>query len=160
MAQLVKNLPAMQETWVWSLGWEDTLEKGKATHSSILAWRIPWTIQSVGLQRVGHDWVTFTMSPYIYRPRDLKFLYSIKTTALQSWDCMLSWDRGWKWYISFRFSYLCQSLRAIITDVPLQVLEVTNYCPAISPYKMSTGFFKIRGAQRSATYRSAICCKM
>ena len=42
VAQLVKNLPAMQETWVRSLGWEDTLEKGKATHSSILAWRIPW----------------------------------------------------------------------------------------------------------------------
>ena len=40
---------------VRSLGWEDPLEKGKATHSSILAWRIPWTIQSVGLQRVGHD---------------------------------------------------------------------------------------------------------
>ena len=44
VAQLVKNLPAMQETWVWSLGWEDALKKGKATHSSILAWRIPWTI--------------------------------------------------------------------------------------------------------------------
>ena len=44
VAQLVKNLPAMQETWIWSLGWEDPLEKGKATHSSILAWRIPWTV--------------------------------------------------------------------------------------------------------------------
>ena len=44
VAQLVKNLPAMQETWVQSLGWEDPLEKGKATHSSILAWRIPWTV--------------------------------------------------------------------------------------------------------------------
>ena len=43
VAQTVKNLPAMQETWVRSLGWEDLLEKGKATHSSILAWRIPWT---------------------------------------------------------------------------------------------------------------------
>ena len=43
MAQLVKNLPAKQETWVQSLGWEDTLEKGMATHLSILAWRIPWT---------------------------------------------------------------------------------------------------------------------
>ena len=42
VAQRVKNLPAMRETWVWSLGWEDLLEKGKATHSSILAWRIPW----------------------------------------------------------------------------------------------------------------------
>ena len=47
MAQLVKNLPAMQETWVRSLGWEDPLEKGKATHSSILAWRIPWTVHGV-----------------------------------------------------------------------------------------------------------------
>ena len=44
VAQLVKNLPAMWETWVQSLGWEDALEKGKATHSSILAWRIPWTV--------------------------------------------------------------------------------------------------------------------
>ena len=42
VAQLVENLPAMRETWVRSLGWEDPLEKGKATHSSILAWRIPW----------------------------------------------------------------------------------------------------------------------
>ena len=44
VAQMVKNLPAMWETWVQSLGWEDPLEKGKATHSSILAWRIPWTV--------------------------------------------------------------------------------------------------------------------
>ena len=44
VAQLVKNLPAMQDTWVQSLGWEDPLEKGMATHTSILAWRIPWTV--------------------------------------------------------------------------------------------------------------------
>ena len=55
VAQLVKNPPAMQETWVQSLGWEDPLEKGKATHSSILAWRILWTIQSMGWQRVRHN---------------------------------------------------------------------------------------------------------
>ena len=60
MAQMVKNLPAMQETWVWSLGWQDPLEKAMATHSSILAWRIPWTeepdrLQSKVLQRVEHD---------------------------------------------------------------------------------------------------------
>ena len=60
VAQLVKNPPAMQETWVQSLGWEDPLEKGTATHSGILAWRIPWTeepgrLKSMGLQRVGHD---------------------------------------------------------------------------------------------------------
>jgi len=47
VAQLVKNLPAMWEIWVQSLGWEDPLEKGKSTHSSILAWRIPWTVQGV-----------------------------------------------------------------------------------------------------------------
>ena len=60
VAQLVKNQPAMWETWVQSPGWEDPLDQGKATHSSILAWRIPWTeepgrLQSMGSQRVGHD---------------------------------------------------------------------------------------------------------
>ena len=58
VAQLVKDAPAMQESWVWSLGWEAPLEKGKATHSSILAWKIPWTVWSMGLQRVGHDSAT------------------------------------------------------------------------------------------------------
>ena len=57
---MVKNPPVVRETWVLSLSWEDRLEKGTATHSSILAWRIPWTeepgkLQSMGLQRVGHD---------------------------------------------------------------------------------------------------------
>ena len=60
MAQLIKNLPAMWEIWVQSLGWEDPLEKEKATYCSILAWRIPWIVHSMGLQRVGHDWVPFT----------------------------------------------------------------------------------------------------
>ena len=55
VAQLVKNLPAIQETWVRSLGWEAPLEKGMATHSSILAWIIPWTYIVHGLQRVGLD---------------------------------------------------------------------------------------------------------
>ena len=64
---MVRNLPAMQETWVWSLGQEDPLEKGMATHSGILAWRIPWMeepggLQSMGLQRVGHDGVTNTVT--------------------------------------------------------------------------------------------------
>ena len=60
VAQLVKNPPAMQETWVQPLGWEDPREKGKATHSSILAWRMPRTVQSMGSQKVRHDWATFT----------------------------------------------------------------------------------------------------
>ena len=63
MVQMVKNLPEMQEIRVLSLGWEDPLEKGVATHSSILAWRIPWTeesgrLKSLGLQRVGHELIT------------------------------------------------------------------------------------------------------
>ena len=63
VAQRLKRLPAMKETWVRSLGWEDPLEKEMATHSSILAWRIPWTeepggLQSTGSPRVRHDWVT------------------------------------------------------------------------------------------------------
>ena len=57
---MVKNPPAVRETWVRSLGWEDPLEEGMATHSNILAWRIPWTeevggLQSMGSQRVGHS---------------------------------------------------------------------------------------------------------
>ena len=65
VAQTVKNLPEMQDTWVRSLGWEDPLEKEMATHSSILAWWIPWTeepkeLQSMGLQRVRHNWVANT----------------------------------------------------------------------------------------------------
>ena len=60
VAHLVKNLPAVQETWVRSLGWEDPLEKEMATHSSIIAWKISWTqepgeLQYTGMQRVGHN---------------------------------------------------------------------------------------------------------
>ena len=65
VAQMVRSLLAMQETWIRSLGWEDPQEEGMAIHSSILAWRIPWTekpggLQSMGSHRTGHDWVTNT----------------------------------------------------------------------------------------------------
>ena len=75
VAQRLKRLPAMRETWVRSLGWEDPLEKEMATHSSILAWRIPWTeepggLQSSGSQRVGQDRATslftFFHMPYVF----------------------------------------------------------------------------------------------
>ena len=63
VAQMLKNLPAMQETLVQSLGWEDSLEKGKATHSSIFAWEIPWAeelnkLPSMGSQRIRHNLAT------------------------------------------------------------------------------------------------------
>ena len=77
MAQLVKNLPAMWETWVRSLGWEDPLEKGKASHSSILAWRIPWSVYSMGSQRVRHDWETFTF----------------KLSSIHDFPLSLDWNR-------------------------------------------------------------------
>ena len=75
----VKNPPPMRETWVRSLGWEDPLEKGKATHSSIPAWRIPWTIQSMGPQRAAHDWATFTS------------LFPQPTKLLLMWDSVSLW---------------------------------------------------------------------
>ena len=73
--QTWKNLPAVQETWVWPLGQEDPLEKETATRTSILAWKIPWTeepgrLQSTGLQRIGHDWAINTHNPH-YRERNL-----------------------------------------------------------------------------------------
>ena len=78
---MVKNLPAMWEIWVWSLGWEDPWEKGMATHSSFLAWRIPRTeepggLQPMGSQRVGHDWTerlllsdVFWLSPHFFKKK-------------------------------------------------------------------------------------------
>ena len=86
VAQVVKNLPAMWETRVQSLGQEDPLEKGKATHSSILIWRIPWTekpakLQSSGFQRVRQEWVTnfflmtnMTSLDSILKSRDITLL--------------------------------------------------------------------------------------
>ena len=71
MVQIVKNLPAVQETGIGSLGQKDPLKKGMATHSGILAWRIPWTLEpgrlsSIRSQRVKHDWVINTHTIYIW----------------------------------------------------------------------------------------------
>ena len=71
VAQLVKNLPVMWETWVWSLGWEDPLEKGKTTHSSILAWRIPWIIWSLK-ESDATEWLSLTL--WICTKCTLKFV--------------------------------------------------------------------------------------
>ena len=99
-AQMVKNLPAMQETRVWYLGWEDPLEKGMATHSSTLAWRIPWTEkpsgpQSIGLYRVRHDWsnwldkmVEWSFEDQVMVPEDLLLTYYCVST-LWDWDKVL-----------------------------------------------------------------------
>ena len=80
VAQMVKRLPAMQETWVRFLGWEDPLKKEMVIHSTTLAWKIPWTeepdkLQSMGSQRVGHDWATWL---------SLFFGIGLKTDLFQS----------------------------------------------------------------------------
>ena len=77
VAQLVKNLPAMREIWVRSLGWEDPLEKGTVTHSSILAWRIPWTVWPMGLQRAKHDRVTFPFDCTDFAGKVMSLLFNM-----------------------------------------------------------------------------------
>ena len=92
MAQKLKHLPGMKETRVRSLGWEDPLEQEMATHSSTLAWRIPWRgepgrLWSMGSQGVGHDWVTsLSLSQHYLR---ICFLDS-SLTRLSSWRCLLT----------------------------------------------------------------------
>ena len=92
---MVKHLPKMQETWVQSLGQEDLLGKEMATHSSILAWKIPWTeepgrMQSMGLQTVGHDWATSVSSLFFWwlcmSPSGL-----LPPVPAQSWPTEWSW---------------------------------------------------------------------
>ena len=95
VAQMVKRLPTIQKTWVQSLGQEDLLEKEMATHSSILAWKIPWTaepgrLQSMGLQTVGHDWATSVSSLFFWwlcmSPSGL-----LPPVPAQSWPTEWSW---------------------------------------------------------------------
>ena len=90
MAQTIKHLSAMQETQIWSLGWEDSLEKEMATHSSILAWRIPWTeepgrLQSIGLKRVRHDWVTNYMYHFTPTLQWNEYCADIKNNVEENW---------------------------------------------------------------------------
>ena len=97
VAQLVKNLPAKGETWVWSLHWEDLLEEGMVTHPSILAWSIPtdrgaW-LQSIGLQRVGHDLAT----KHIHWK---DWCWSWSSNTLTTWcEELTHWTRPWYWEI-------------------------------------------------------------
>ena len=91
VAQMVKNLPAVRETQVQSLGGEDPLEKEMANHSCILAWKIPWTeepggLQSMGLQRAEHDWATNTHALVV------QLLKNLPATQVRS----LGWEDPWR----------------------------------------------------------------
>ena len=106
MVQLVKNPPAMQETWVWSLGWKDALEKAKATNSSILAWRIPWT--------VAHQApLSFIISQSLLRfmPTELVIL-TISSSATPLSFCLQSFSASESFPMSRLFSSGSQSIGA------------------------------------------------
>ena len=119
VAQSLKNLPAVQETWVWSLHWEDPLEKETATYSSILAWKISWTeepggLQSVRSQRVRHDWATNT---YLLTSHSL--VWSWANDLASFWPCL---------FISFFKIYLLELVgRTSYTWHIVGVLEMKLY---------------------------------
>ena len=111
VVQMVKHLPAMQETWVPSLGWKDPLEKEMATHSSTLAWKIPWReepsrLQSMGSQRVRHDWVT-----------SLHFIVDLQCVSF--------------WYIAKWFSYIYIYIYIYIILFNFKLLQNTEYIPCV-----------------------------
>ena len=91
VSQMAKCLPTTRETQLQSPGWEDLLEKEMATHSSILAWKIPWTeepvrLQSMGSQRIGHDWATLLQYFFFIRwPKYWSFTSTVQPTNIQDW---------------------------------------------------------------------------
>ena len=125
----VKNPTAMWETWVWSLGWEDPLEKGKATHSCILVWKIPWIMQSMGSQRVGHDWATFSShlgSPWFlllehYWCIKITYKTNLQPQALVSAKIPCSIMTYWM------YLFLCWAFYVIATDINLTINLVTFF---------------------------------
>ena len=115
VAQLVKNLPAMRETQVWSLGWEDPLEKGMATHSSLPAWRIQWTeepggLQSMGFQRIIQDWTTNTHTHTHTHTHIIKLLphslsQMVMCVRVEKVKDLLSWQMSNIQYSIINYSY-------------------------------------------------------
>ena len=100
MAHMVKKLPAVWETWVWSLGWEDPLEEGLAAHSNILAWRISWMeepgrLQSMASQRVGHDWPQKQQHTYMWGFLAAQMVKSLPAMQ-ETWVWSLGWENPWR----------------------------------------------------------------
>ena len=95
MAQLVKNLPAVWESWVRSLGWEEPLEKGNATHPSILAWRIPWTEEPRGLHGITKCQTCLSNLGFPSNS-DVKSLPAMQDTQVLPWVRKIPWRRKWQ----------------------------------------------------------------
>ena len=121
VAQRVKCLPTMRETWVRSLGWEDPLEKEMAAHSSTLAWKIPWTeepgrLQPMGSQRVGHDWTTslsllwwLFIVTTVVRKQTCLFFFVVASDSRQTWiqhSQLCSLEQSACYYMHCAFSVL------------------------------------------------------
>ena len=117
MAQTVKRLPAMRETRVRSVAWEDPLEKETATNSSTLAWKIPWTkepcrLQSVGSQRVRHNWVTSLHFLHVQKQLMLPNLMTLRVLLHKS-GCfsispLLAWDPAFPNLLSYQWTITFQ----------------------------------------------------
>ena len=126
VAQLVKNLPARRETWVRSLGWEDPLEKGMATRSSILAWRIPWTVQSMGgteldrTQRLSFHF-TFRAQERAVRQRPLG-------KGAGEWGQGLGGSGGWTGGLGARAGRMLHSIQDAVPvpEARLESLRLVN----------------------------------
>ena len=124
VAQTVKCMPTIQETWVQSLGWKDLLEKEMATHSSILTWKIPWTeeparLQSMGSQRVGHD-------------RATSLFYFFNNILVWFWYWGDGGFIGCLWEYSFLFSLLKEFEKDSYKFFAVWMIEFT--CEAIRPW--------------------------
>ena len=144
---VVKNLPAMWETWVWSLGQEDPMEKGMATHSSVLAWRISWTEEPDGLQSIGlQSWTQlsnlYLTSHYIFLPhllypflcwwtfRLLPCLGCCKQCFSEHWGACIFLNYGFLWTCAqewdcwviwkFRFRFL-RNLHTVLYNAPIYI---------------------------------------
>ena len=151
VAQRIKRLPTMRETWIWSLGRQDPLEKEMATHSSILAWRIPWMeepsrLQSAGSQRVRHDWVTslthlckvqisgqgINRLPSIFTWTFHTYLWKIKTSkekknpALREGDFSLIFQAKEKGGVTITYEKTITKVRAFLKrNLPVSSLKLT-----------------------------------
>ena len=144
VAQRLNHLPAMLETWVQSLGQENLLEKEMATHSSILAWRIPWTeepggLQSTGSQRVGHDWVTSHFLSHTHTHTHTHLHNS--TESLPVFLCLLFCSRKYFLLVEAIFFSYC-SLAANVTASDFFI------CFLISLLIKNLGVFSLDGNLR------------
>ena len=145
VAQILKNPPAMCETRIPTLGQEDPLEKGMATHSSILAWRIPWTeepggLQSMGLPRVRHDWAT---SPH-EQPR------SLGQTLLQSKVCITTLiGPPDPWFCICRFNQLETTLIPwyIFIEKYLDLSGTMPFKPVLFKCQLYCHFILLKGSR-------------